>query len=479
MAFTPTTNLSLPLIDTGTESGTWGELVDNGLTSYLDIAIAGSLTVTITSADVTLTKTAGTSSVTNIGSTTAQYAILNISGIKSAARNLILPSSSKWYIINNGGSGGYLLTVKGAATTGVTLVDGEEAVVFWDGTDFAKLTNWNGYAVLANTFGFKNRFINGAMMVDQRNSGALQSLGGGSGYAGSAYTLDRWVAFAPGATGSLFTSQRLTSGYGAYTMKLIVTTLNSGTVLGAYQRIESLNCADFTLTTLTYSATLSCDTTQTVTWIAYYPNTADTWTGPGVSSAPSTNATVIATGTWTVGTGTTTYSATFATDLNGSRGLQFLIQRPITANGNFLTISNAQLERGNAVTTFDYRPIGLELMLCQRYYFKTFPQTTPPADNTSVTGAKLYNIQVSGTTAGGGVQVEFPTTMRTTPTTVTTYNPGAGTAGAWYSPSRVAVSGVPVINATSDAGVFVQNPQVAADLVSQICAIHFTAIAEL
>lgn len=142
MAFTPTTNLRLPLIDTGTESGTWGELVDNGLTSYLDIAIAGSLALTITTADVTLTKTAGTSSVTNIGATTAQYAILNISGAKTAARNLNLPITSKWYIINNAGTGGFLLTVRGVTpTTGVTLVDGEEAIVAWTGTDYIKVAS--------------------------------------------------------------------------------------------------------------------------------------------------------------------------------------------------------------------------------------------------------------------------------------------------------------------------------------------------
>ena len=140
MAFTPTTLLSLPLIDTGTESGTWGELVDNGLTSYLDIAIAGGLAITITTTDVTLANTAGTSSVTNIGSTTAQYAILNVSGAKTAARNLILPSSSREYTINNAGTGGYLLTVKGSATAGVTLVDGERVTVAWNGTDYVKVS---------------------------------------------------------------------------------------------------------------------------------------------------------------------------------------------------------------------------------------------------------------------------------------------------------------------------------------------------
>ena len=134
-----TTNLALGQPVTGTESGTWGDDVNNSVTAYLDIAIAGGLPVTITTTDVTLTNTQGTSSATNIGSTTAQYAILNVSGAMTAARNLIVPSSSKSYIINNSTTGGYTLTVKGAATTGVGLVNGEKALIAWNGTDYVKV----------------------------------------------------------------------------------------------------------------------------------------------------------------------------------------------------------------------------------------------------------------------------------------------------------------------------------------------------
>jgi hypothetical protein len=141
-----TTNLALGQPVTGTESGTWGDDVNNSVTSYLDIAIAGGLSVSITTTDVTLTLTQGTSSATNIGSTTAQYAILNVSGAMTAARNLILPSSSRQYVINNNTTGGYALTVKGSATSGVTMVNGEKAHVFWNGSDYAKLSNTPGGA---------------------------------------------------------------------------------------------------------------------------------------------------------------------------------------------------------------------------------------------------------------------------------------------------------------------------------------------
>ena len=145
-----TTNLALGQPVTGTESGTWGDDVNNSVTSYLDIAIAGGLSVTVTVADVTLVLTQGTSSATNIGSTTAQYAILNVSGAMTAARNLILPSSSRVYVINNNTTGGYALTVKGSATSGVTMVNGEKAQVFWTGSDYAKVGSTAGAATFTS-----------------------------------------------------------------------------------------------------------------------------------------------------------------------------------------------------------------------------------------------------------------------------------------------------------------------------------------
>lgn len=162
-----TTNLSLGQPVTGTESGTWGDDVNNAVTSYLDIAIAGGLSVAITTANVTLTLTQGTSAATNIGSTTAQYAILNITGAKTAARSLIVPSSSRHYIINNSAAtGGFLLTVKGAATTGVTLVDGEKAIVAWNGSDYVKIASSTATALTSGRVPYTTT---GGLLTDSAN----------------------------------------------------------------------------------------------------------------------------------------------------------------------------------------------------------------------------------------------------------------------------------------------------------------------
>jgi hypothetical protein len=104
MTINYTTNLALGQPVTGTESGTWGDDVNNSITSYLDIAIAGTNTIT-TDGDVTLSLTQGTSSATNIASTSAQYYILNCTGARTANRNIIAPASSKTYYVINSTTG--------------------------------------------------------------------------------------------------------------------------------------------------------------------------------------------------------------------------------------------------------------------------------------------------------------------------------------------------------------------------------------
>jgi hypothetical protein len=139
-----TTNLALAQPVTGTESGTWGDDVNNGLTAYLDASIAGTQSIAITTADVTLSNTQGTNTGTNLTGSSAQYAILNITGAMTAARNLILPSLSKTYVVYNNTTGGFTLTIKGASTTGIAMVNGERAVIAYIGSDYVKIDNSYG-----------------------------------------------------------------------------------------------------------------------------------------------------------------------------------------------------------------------------------------------------------------------------------------------------------------------------------------------
>lgn len=141
MAYSPTTLLSLPIITTGTESGAWGNITNNGLTQYLDIAIAGSLSLT-TDADVDLSNTAGTDTVTNIGSTTAQYMILNCTGSRTVTRNINAPKQSKLYVVINATTGSQSVVLRGgptSPTTGVTVANGTTVLCAWNGSDFVSV----------------------------------------------------------------------------------------------------------------------------------------------------------------------------------------------------------------------------------------------------------------------------------------------------------------------------------------------------
>jgi hypothetical protein len=133
--------LDLPLPVTGTESGVWGDITNNGLTEYLDIAIAGSLSLS-SDADVNLATTEGNASGTNVTSTTAQYMILNCSGSRTVTRNINAPKQSKLYVVINATTGGQSVVLRGGPTTpttGVTIANGTTVLCAWNGSDFVSV----------------------------------------------------------------------------------------------------------------------------------------------------------------------------------------------------------------------------------------------------------------------------------------------------------------------------------------------------
>ena len=144
MTINYTTLLGLALPVTGTESGTWGDDVSNGITQYIDASVAGTQSIT-TDADVTLSLTNGSSAGTNLGATSAQYMQLLCTGSRTAARYINVPNSSKMYVVNNSTTGGYSITVRGVTgpTTGVTVINGEKAIIYWNSVsgDFVKISS--------------------------------------------------------------------------------------------------------------------------------------------------------------------------------------------------------------------------------------------------------------------------------------------------------------------------------------------------
>ncbi len=120
---------------TGENSGTWGTKTNTNLGTLLEQAVVGYATQTITDgSDTVLTIADGVSS-------TARNYVLELTGLLSANRNLIVPAIQKPYIIYNNTTGGYSVTVKVSGQTGVTVANGKKAVVYNNGTDVIEVAN--------------------------------------------------------------------------------------------------------------------------------------------------------------------------------------------------------------------------------------------------------------------------------------------------------------------------------------------------
>ena len=125
-----TTSLKLTLPQTGELTGTWGNIVNSGITSLVDQAVAGSVTITMTAnTPYTLTSTNGTSDQ-------ARNMFVNITGgPHTSPQNVICPSVSKLYVVTNSTSGGQAIVFKTSAGTGVSISSGARAMVYCNGTN--------------------------------------------------------------------------------------------------------------------------------------------------------------------------------------------------------------------------------------------------------------------------------------------------------------------------------------------------------
>ena len=317
-----------------------------------------------------------------------------------------------------------LKTGTGAGTTAMT-VGTDQAVTF------AQSAN------LPNTFGFKNRIINGAMVIDQRNAGASVT----SNASINPYTLDRWrsVVYAGGGSGQFSVQQNAGSvtppaGFTNYlgVTSLAATTVVSGAYYAIRQPIEGFNVADFSLGSASaVSMTLSFWVRSSLTGtfggsiqnnsnnrsypFTYTISAANTWEQKSVVIAGDT------TGTWTtnnttgidlyfsLGAGSTwtgTAGAWAGADYKSPTGAT----QVVATNGATFYITGVQLEKGSTATSFDYRPYSTELQLAQRYYFKYVASS----------GSSGFFVgYASQTTVAEGI-VSFPVSMRTPPTSLET-----------------------------------------------------------
>jgi hypothetical protein len=126
-----TTLLGLALPVEGELDGTWGDIVNDSITSLLDSAVAGTTTLSV-DADVTLTTTV-------LAANQARQAVILWTASNGATtRNITAPARSKAYIVINAGTGSIVLRGAGP-TTGITIVSGERCLAAWNGSDFVKI----------------------------------------------------------------------------------------------------------------------------------------------------------------------------------------------------------------------------------------------------------------------------------------------------------------------------------------------------
>jgi hypothetical protein len=280
-------------------------------------------------------------------------------------------------------------------------------------------------SIADSSLGFRNRIINGAMVIAQRGTTAVTS----------GYAVDRWR---PDSTGQASFSYQQNGGGvtppAGFTNYLACTstaayTPATNTVVGMTQGIEGYNTADFAWGTAnaqtvtlsfwvrsslagTHSGSVTNNAANRSYVFSFTISATNTWEYKTVVIAGDT------TGTWTtdnsagvylrfnLGVGTGTYGTTTTGWQAGNIvGLSNAVQVSAT-NGATFYITGVQLEKGSTATSFDYRPYGTELALCQRYYYK-LKATVAFSD---------FGSGYATTTATATIFIPFPVVMRTAPT---------------------------------------------------------------
>jgi hypothetical protein len=301
------------------------------------------------------------------------------------------------------------------------------------GTVNADLMTTSDGVSSSGLYGFKNRIYNGQMAIDQRNAGASVTVNS----TGQAYPVDRFFGTGQSSDG-VFTLQQSSTAPAGFVNSVVATVTTADASIGATQnylfrqRVEGYNIADFNwgsanAKTVTFSFWVRSSLTGTFGGTLhngagdrFYPysytiSAANTWEQKTITLAGDTTGTWETTNgiglniIWSFGTGSTLLapsSAWTATTYTGFTGQTNLIG----TNGATFYITGVQLEKGSTATSFDYRPYGVEMYLCQRYY-----QTYQYAQGF---GAGFGMVRGNGT-GNINYSLSLRQTMRTTPTEIT------------------------------------------------------------
>ncbi len=305
-------------------------------------------------------------------------------------------------------------------------------------------------SIADSSLGFRNRLINSAMVIDQRNAGASVTPATG------AYTLDRWAVEMSQASkfsvqqnaGSVTPPTGFASYLGATSLSAYTVGASEYFVIG--QAIEGYNVADLAFGTANASAvTLSFWVRSSLTGtfggtllnsgasrnyvFSYTISAVNTWEQKTVTIAGDTSGTWLTTNgaglyvRFSIGAGSSVTTA--AGSWSGTSNRSVTGQTSVVGtNGATFYITGVQLEKGSTATSFDFRSIGTELALCQRYYENNYP--------TGVAVGSVVGDNASiGLSYRSGVSTPyfafiFQTRKRSSPT-LTAWNGVTGASGTW------------------------------------------------
>jgi len=280
-----------------------------------------------------------------------------------------------------------------------------------------------GYISAANTFGFKNRIINGTFEVWQRGTTSRIFATTGN------YSADRWtrMGFQDGGHERVSVSSAVAGMTARYAIRATsATTVEaaSGSRIDLSQKIESYNCYDLAGQTVTvsfwirFSSATATSSTATPflnwsTYLQYNTTTTDslasTDSGDGnVGVYNITNGSLPT--TWTKVTSTATIPA-------GAKNISLRMQfgglgNTAVAGTVWYEVTEITLEKGSVASSFDYRPYGTELALCQRYYWKLCGAQFGGAYMPIVLMNAISTTSLSG-------YIQLPVRARTAPTSIT------------------------------------------------------------
>ena len=331
------------------------------------------------------------------------------------------------------------------------------------------------------------------MVIDQRNAGASVTPTTGT------YTLDRFRAYQNVA--SKFTVQRSSVAPAGFTNSALITSTSAYTASGTdlflfMQYIEGFNVADLgwgtaNAATVTLSFWVRSSLTGTFGGailngaedrnypFTYTISAANTWELETITIPGDTSGTWLTTNglgmevNFGLGAGAT-YSGTAGAWAAGAKFTATGATSVVGTSGATFYITGVQLEKGSTATSFDYRPYGTELALCQRYFITSYDGSA--VGTATTTNSIFWRSFGDSNTVTQSYAVYFKQNMRATPT-VTVYSTGTGATAQIRDVSDNVDIGATTLGDATDRTTIATN---AGGLTSnQSARCHYTASAEL